>query len=116
MIGEPEVAQRFFARSRNWQNLFDPATEFFRARRNGGFVEPFDPYEVSLPLHRSERVAVMVSCRTTCPVTSSSSADAVASLNGWTRSSPHGTARQDATRATSPAPIGQYAHGNEPSQ
>jgi putative alpha-1,2-mannosidase len=46
-IGKQDIADRFFVRSRNWQNLFDPNTGFFRARRNGGFVEPFDPYEVN---------------------------------------------------------------------
>ncbi|HRD51445.1 MAG TPA: GH92 family glycosyl hydrolase, partial [Flavobacteriales bacterium] len=47
MIGNKEVSERFYHRSRNWQNLFDPETRFFRARRNGGFAQPFDPYEVN---------------------------------------------------------------------
>ncbi|HRH38865.1 MAG TPA: GH92 family glycosyl hydrolase, partial [Flavobacteriales bacterium] len=46
-IGNKEVSERYHARSRNWQNLFDPKTQFFRSRRNGGFIEPFDPYEVN---------------------------------------------------------------------
>src|SRR5690606_32173544 len=37
-LGHTDIAERFFTRSRNWQNLFDPTTGFFRARRNGGFV------------------------------------------------------------------------------
>ena len=34
-------------RSYNWLNLLDPRTGFFRARRNGGFIDPFDPSEVN---------------------------------------------------------------------
>jgi putative alpha-1,2-mannosidase len=57
-MGKDSLADVFYERSRNWQNLFDPETKFFRPRRNGGFIEPFDPYEVNLPLHRGECVAV----------------------------------------------------------
>lgn len=34
-------------RSRNFQNLFDPETRFFRPKRNGAFVTPFAPNEVT---------------------------------------------------------------------
>ena len=40
-------AEVFVKRSRNWQNLFDPDTRFMQPRRNGGWFEPFDPYEVN---------------------------------------------------------------------
>ena len=34
-------------RAQSWRNLFDPATGFLRAKRNGAFVAPFDPAEVN---------------------------------------------------------------------
>ncbi|HEX2617619.1 MAG TPA: GH92 family glycosyl hydrolase, partial [Flavobacteriales bacterium] len=37
----------FYSRGENWRNLYDPATGFFRARYNGAFKKPFDPYEVN---------------------------------------------------------------------
>ncbi len=44
--GEEVIYKRFIERSQNWKNLFDPETNFMRPRRNGGFPEPFDPYQV----------------------------------------------------------------------
>ena len=46
-MGNDSIAAVFQARSRHWQNVFDPGTRFPRARRNGGFLEPFDPFEVN---------------------------------------------------------------------
>ena len=39
--------QKYSARARNFENLFDPATGFMRPKKNGGFVEPFGPNEVT---------------------------------------------------------------------
>ena len=46
-IGNNEVYERFSKRSENWKNVFDMKTSFMRPRKNGGFPEPFDPYEVN---------------------------------------------------------------------
>lgn len=45
-LGKPEVYEQFIKRSQSWKHLFDPASGFMRPRRNGGFPEPFDPYQV----------------------------------------------------------------------
>lgn len=45
--GSDQEGLSFRERSSNWQNLFDPEIGFFRARRNGGFIPGFDPYEVN---------------------------------------------------------------------
>jgi hypothetical protein len=37
----------FLKRSRNFENLFDTKIGFFRPKKNGGFVEPFAPNEVT---------------------------------------------------------------------
>jgi putative alpha-1,2-mannosidase len=39
--------ENFKTRARYFENLFDPKTGFFRAKKNGGFVEPFAPNEVT---------------------------------------------------------------------
>lgn len=38
---------RFSERSRYFENLFDPSTGFMRPKKNGGFVSPFAPNEVT---------------------------------------------------------------------
>lgn len=40
-------AAKFFARSRYFENLFDPETGFMRPKQNGGFIKPFLPNEVN---------------------------------------------------------------------
>src|SRR6185436_20368634 len=37
----------FMERSQYWKNLFDPASGFMRPKKNGGWLEPFDPFEVN---------------------------------------------------------------------
>ncbi|MCB9184935.1 MAG: glycoside hydrolase family 92 protein [Flavobacteriales bacterium] len=115
MIGEKDVAQRFYALSRNWQNLFDPETRFFRARRNGGFTQPFDPYEVNF--HFTEANAWQYAFFVPHDM------DRFTALSGG----PSGLAQRldalfTAKKSTTGRDqsditglIGQYAHGNEPS-
>ena len=42
-----EDYRHFARRAQSYKNLFDPATGFMRARRNGRWMEPFDPREVN---------------------------------------------------------------------
>ncbi|MBK9177836.1 MAG: GH92 family glycosyl hydrolase [Flavobacteriales bacterium] len=115
MIGEKEVAERFYQRSRNWQNLFDPETRFFRARRNGGFAQPFDPYEVNFHFteanawqygffvpHDMDRFSALIGG----PSGLAGRLDALFTA----KESTTGRDQSDITGL-----IGQYAHGNEPS-
>ncbi len=39
--------QYFMERSQSWKNLYDPETGFIRPRKNGGWLQPFDPFEVN---------------------------------------------------------------------
>jgi predicted alpha-1,2-mannosidase len=44
-LGIQQDARMFEERSRNWRNIFDPKTRFFRGKQsNGEWLEPFDPY------------------------------------------------------------------------
>jgi predicted alpha-1,2-mannosidase len=45
-IGREGDAREFARRAQGWTHLLDPQG-FMRARRNGGFVAPFDPFEVN---------------------------------------------------------------------
>ena len=58
-IGEDEVAARYYARSRAYEHLFDPDTGFLRPRRNGGWVEPFDPREVNFNFTEANAAAII---------------------------------------------------------
>jgi hypothetical protein len=42
-----ESGERYFRRSRSFENLFDTETGFMRPKQNGGFVKNFQPQEVS---------------------------------------------------------------------
>ncbi len=105
----------FGERSRSWRHLYDPSTGFFRARRNGGFVPGFDPYEVNFNF--TEANAWHYSLFVPQHI------EALTELHGG---QPGLEAFLDrlfaATSATSGREqaditglIGQYAHGNEPS-
>ena len=47
MLGRTDDYQRYLARAQSYKNVFDPVTGFMRPRSNGGWVEPFDPREVT---------------------------------------------------------------------
>ncbi|MBV6404880.1 MAG: GH92 family glycosyl hydrolase [Flavobacteriales bacterium] len=114
-LGEDSLSTVFTQRSYTWQNLFDPATRFFRARRNGGMIEPFDPFEVNhhfteanawqyglfVPQHLEELTQ---------------DAGGGHALRQWLDAL-FGAADRTTGRdqADITGLIGQYAHGNEPS-
>lgn len=39
--------QVYMNRSQSWKNLFDDQSKFIRPKKNGDFLNPFDPYEVN---------------------------------------------------------------------
>lgn len=47
LLGRHDDYEYFIRRAQHYKNLFDPDTGFMRARRNGGWVTPFDPREVN---------------------------------------------------------------------
>lgn len=116
-MGKDSLASAFLDRAANWRNVFDPATGFFRARHNGGFKEPFDPYEVNFDF--TEANAWQYSSFVPHDVEGLDRALQAAGKGGLEQ-------RLDALFSASPATtgrsqsditgmIGQYAHGNEPS-
>ena len=49
-MGKQDIANEFYKRAQYYKNLYDPDTKFFRGRKNGGFVTPFDPRQVNFML------------------------------------------------------------------
>ncbi len=47
LLGKRADAEAYSKRARYFENLFDTKTGFLRAKKNGGFVEPFSPTEVN---------------------------------------------------------------------
>ena len=47
MVKDDVTYKEYHERAQWWKNVFDPSTSFMRPRKNGGFLSPFDPYEVN---------------------------------------------------------------------
>lgn len=107
--------QKYIRRARNFENLFDPKTKFFRPKRNADFVSPFAPNEVTF--HFTEGNSWQYSFFAPHDV------DRLINLMGGrqqfiykldelfeTDQKLTGRFQPDITGL-----IGQYAHGNEPS-
>jgi predicted alpha-1,2-mannosidase len=114
-MGRDDTAARFARRAQAWRHLFDPATHFFRPRRNGGWLTPYDPrrvdfnyteangwqYRFGAPHHMRDHIACFGG-----DDAFAAALDSLFSIDSATtgRDQPDITGR-----------IGQYAHGNEPS-
>jgi predicted alpha-1,2-mannosidase len=47
-LGKDDVAEKYFKRSGNWRNVFDPSTGFMRGKNaDGGWVTPFGKKEIN---------------------------------------------------------------------
>ena len=114
-LGETEIAQEFFQRAQAYKNLYNPTNQFFQGRRNGGFMQPFDPTQVNFTLTEANtwqyNFFVPQDINTHIDMMGGPAAYA-AKLDGlFTASSKlSGREQVDITGL-----IGQYAHGNEPS-
>ncbi len=106
----------YMRRSQNYKNVFDPSTRFMRARVNGGWIESFDPDEINFHyteanawhygLYAPQDIAGLIRLH--------GGADG---FDGrldelFTR----GGAMKGLEQPDVSGLIGQYAHGNEPSQ
>ena len=114
-IGNEEVYRRFIKRSQNWKNLFDPKTGFMRARANGGFVEPFDPYEVNFNYTEANawQYFLFVPHDMGTLIDYLGGPDSLEKKLDMLFSASSNTTGREQADIT--GLIGQYAHGNEPS-
>jgi len=111
------IAHAFIVRSYNYQHLFNPYTGFFQARLNGGFKEPFDPFEVNFNFTEANAWQYSLAVQQ-----GEQHLIDLISHQGQTRLGDHLDrmfAAEDRTTGREQADItgliGQYAHGNEPS-
>lgn len=115
LLGRRDDYDHFIRRAQYYKNLFDPDTGFMRARRNGGWVTPFDPREVNFSF--TEANSWQYSFFAPHDV------GGLIELSGGRRkfarkldelfaADPRTTGREQADIT---GLIGQYAHGNEPS-
>jgi predicted alpha-1,2-mannosidase len=114
-MGRMKIAHEFARRAQAWRHLLDPDTRFFRPRRNGQWLKPYDPrrvdfnyteangwqYRFAAPHHAREHVDALGGNDAF-----QAALDSLFEIDSATtgREQPDITGR-----------IGQYAHGNEPS-
>ncbi len=114
-MGKQDIADEFYKRAQYYKNLYDPETKFFRGRKNGGFVTPFDPRQVNFMLTEANTWQYNFFV----PQDVNSHIDMMGGKDDYenmlsrlfnTSSDLTGREQVDITGL-----IGQYAHGNEPS-
>ena len=114
-MGKADIATEFYLRAQAYKNLYNPTNKFFQGRRNGGYMQPFDPTQVNFTLTEANtwqyNFFVPQDINTHIdmmggPVEYGKKLDGL-----FTASSKlSGRVQVDITGL-----IGQYAHGNEPS-
>ena len=114
-LGETEIAKEFYQRAQAYKNLYNPTNQFFQGRRNGGFMQPFDPTQVNFTLTEANtwQYNFFVPQDINTHIDLMGGPEAYGKkLDGLFTASSKLTGREqvDITGL-----IGQYAHGNEPS-
>ena len=114
-MGKKEIADEFYQRAQYYKNLYDPDTKFFRGRKNGGFVSPFDPRQVNFMLTEANtwQYNFFVPQDVNTHIDMMGGKEEYENMLGQlfsTASDLTGRTQVDITGL-----IGQYAHGNEPS-
>ncbi len=113
-LSDTGLYDKYIQRAQYYKNLFDKETGFFRAKRNGGFITPFDPTQVNFTLTEANtwqyNFFVPQDINTFIDLMGGNEAfdkklDSLFTVTGLT-----GRKQSDITGL-----IGQYAHGNEPS-
>lgn len=115
LLNKNEDAQYFNKRAQNWKNIFDWQTGFMRPKKNGGWLNPFDPREVNnhFTEGNSWQYSFFVPHEINSLIKLHGGKNAFEKkLDALFNSESKTTGREqvDITGL-----IGQYAHGNEPS-
>lgn len=114
-LGKQDIANEFYQRAQYYKNLYEPTDKFFRGKRNGCFVTPFDPTQVNFMLTEANtwqyNFFVPQDINTHIEMMGGTTAY-TRKLNELFNSSSELTGR---VQSDITGLIGQYAHGNEPS-
>ena len=114
-LGDAQLEQRFARRAAHWKNLFNPESGFIQPKRQGAWIEGFDPREVNFNFTEANGWQYAFSMQhdvgSHIELLGGDSAY-LAKLDGLFSAPIQTTGRvqPDITGL-----IGQYAHGNEPS-
>jgi predicted alpha-1,2-mannosidase len=115
LLGRTGDYQRYLARAQSYKNLFDPVSGFMRPRSNGGWVEPFDPREVTFAFTEANSWQYTFFA----PHDVSGLMGLMGGRRAFTRKLDQLFAAESRTTGREQVDItgliGQYAHGNEPS-
>jgi predicted alpha-1,2-mannosidase len=114
-LGRKDIADRFYRRSQNYRNVFDPTSGFMRGKKNGMWNTPFSPAAVSLDFTEANSWQYSFFVPHDIPGMMSlyGGPEAFTQKLDQLFTAPsrlEGRQQSDITGL-----IGQYAHGNEPS-
>ena len=115
LLGHEDDYQTYIKRAQFYRNVIDPQTGFARPRKNGGWLSPFDPREVSFNFTEANswQYSFFV------PQDVSGLMELVGGREKFARKLDELFATDSRTTGREQADItgliGQYAHGNEPS-
>lgn len=114
-IGNDSIASIFYERAHNYKNLFDPSTNFFRAKNSFSWFSPFKPEEVNF--NYTEANAWQYSLFVPQDISGhiqlmEGNKNYETHLDNMFTASMETSGREQADIT---GLIGQYAHGNEPS-
>ncbi len=115
LLNHEKDYQYFMERSQSWKNLFDPETGFIRPRKNGGWMKPFDPFEVNNNYTEANawQYTFFVPQEIQSLIEMSGGNDKFEKKLDELFTVESKTTGRDQSDIT--GMIGQYAHGNEPS-
>ena len=114
-LGHQDIAEEFYQRAQAYKNLYNPSNQFFQGRRNGGFMQPFDPTQVNFTLTEANtwQYNFFVPHDVNTHIDLMGGREAYGrKLDGLFTASSQLSGREQADIT---GLIGQYAHGNEPS-
>ncbi len=115
LLNKEEDRKNYQKRAQNYRNVFDPETGFMRPRKNGCWLEPFDPREVSNNYTEANAWQYTFFVPQDLPHyigMHGGKEKFGAKLDSLFAAKEQTTGR---TQADISGLIGQYAHGNEPS-
>lgn len=114
-LGAEEDYEEYTKRSLNWRNVYNQTTDHMRARRNGGWFKPFDPFEVNYNYTGANawQYRFQVPHDMEGLIDEMGGDEAFVAALDELFTAPKETIGRDIPEIS--GMIGQYAHGNEPS-
>lgn len=115
ILNKKDDYEYFMKRSQSWKNLYNPQTGFMQARKNGNWLEPFEPREVNnnFTEGNSWQYSFFVPHDIEGLIEAHGGKENFEKFLDGLFTAPEKTTGREQVDIT--GLIGQYAHGNEPS-